>query len=218
MQSVPGHAVCGAKTRSGKPCQSLPVLGSKRCRMHGGHALRGMANPAFKTGRYSEYIPERLLARYQEAASDTQLLELDHDIALVDARLSDLLGRADTGEAGKLWEKAQRANDDIRKALHNENYGGVMIASEELDRLIGDRLMDYQAWNEITSLLDQRRKLVESQRKRLIESQQMITSEQAMTFVVALTDIIRRNVTDRTTLNAISIEMSKLISVPAVAK
>jgi hypothetical protein len=27
---------CGARTRSGEPCQNLPVRGKVRCRMHGG--------------------------------------------------------------------------------------------------------------------------------------------------------------------------------------
>lgn len=29
-------AICGAKTRSGKPCRQTPMLGQRRCRMHGG--------------------------------------------------------------------------------------------------------------------------------------------------------------------------------------
>ena len=30
------HAICGAKTRSGEPCRQRPMLGQRRCRMHGG--------------------------------------------------------------------------------------------------------------------------------------------------------------------------------------
>lgn len=30
------QAACGARTRSGSPCRSLPVAGRNRCRMHGG--------------------------------------------------------------------------------------------------------------------------------------------------------------------------------------
>ena len=42
MKPIPGpeseetHAICGAKTRSGKPCRQRPMLGQRRCRMHGG--------------------------------------------------------------------------------------------------------------------------------------------------------------------------------------
>jgi hypothetical protein len=47
---------CGAKTRSGKSCQSPAVQGKKRCRMHGGAAgsgaPRGNKN-AFKHGLYT---------------------------------------------------------------------------------------------------------------------------------------------------------------------
>ncbi|MEJ6390473.1 HGGxSTG domain-containing protein [Gymnodinialimonas ulvae] len=28
--------LCGAKTRTGEPCQRKPILGRKRCRNHGG--------------------------------------------------------------------------------------------------------------------------------------------------------------------------------------
>ncbi|WP_366938599.1 HGGxSTG domain-containing protein [Bradyrhizobium sp.] len=46
---------CGAKTRSGKPCQS-PGMANGRCRMHGGAspgAPKGNRN-AFKHGRYTK--------------------------------------------------------------------------------------------------------------------------------------------------------------------
>ena len=47
---------CGAKTRSGKPCGSPAVSGTKRCRMHGGApgsgAPRGNKN-ALKHGLYT---------------------------------------------------------------------------------------------------------------------------------------------------------------------
>ena len=54
---------CGAKTRSGKPCNAPAVLGKRRCRMHGGApgsgAPRGNKN-ALKHGLYArDAIEER---------------------------------------------------------------------------------------------------------------------------------------------------------------
>ena len=47
---------CGAKTRSGSPCNAPAVRGKKRCRMHGGApgsgAPRGNQN-ALKHGRFT---------------------------------------------------------------------------------------------------------------------------------------------------------------------
>lgn len=51
----PMHPACGAKTRSGAPCKSRPVIGRKRCRMHGGTspgAPKGNRN-AWKHGERS---------------------------------------------------------------------------------------------------------------------------------------------------------------------
>ncbi|MGD7788203.1 HGGxSTG domain-containing protein [Propionibacteriaceae bacterium Y1700] len=38
--------ICGAKTRSGEPCTQRPLLGGKRCRMHGGKSRGALANNA----------------------------------------------------------------------------------------------------------------------------------------------------------------------------
>jgi hypothetical protein len=50
-------ARCGAKTRSGKPCQAPAVAGRARCRMHGGAKGSGgprrMRNGNYKHGRYT---------------------------------------------------------------------------------------------------------------------------------------------------------------------
>jgi hypothetical protein len=48
---------CGAKTRSGRPCQSPVVAGRPRCRMHGGAkgsgGPRGRRNGNYKHGRHT---------------------------------------------------------------------------------------------------------------------------------------------------------------------
>ena len=41
---------CGAKTRSGNPCQKPPLQGKARCRLHGGLSLVGKDHPNFKHG------------------------------------------------------------------------------------------------------------------------------------------------------------------------
>jgi hypothetical protein len=54
---------CGAKTRSGTPCQRPALRGRKRCRLHGGlstGAPRGAKNGNFRTGDWTaEAIAER---------------------------------------------------------------------------------------------------------------------------------------------------------------
>lgn len=219
MHDATVHATCGGKCRDGHLCTNPPMTGRTRCRMHGGASPVGIASATFKHGKYSAYMPDRLLERYHDAVADPALLEQTHEIALVDSRLADLLTRVDTGEAGVLWEKARKATSDIRKALHNENYGGVMEAALELDNIIGSGLTDFEAWNQISALLSQRRQLVESQRKRMIEQQQFVTVEQALLLVTAMINSVKEHVTDRAALNAISMDVAKLtnrVSIEAV--
>ncbi|GLI91094.1 HGGxSTG domain-containing protein [Methylocystis echinoides] len=58
---------CGAKTRSGLPCQAPAVTGKTRCRMHGGAAGSGAPKGnrnALKNGRFTrEAIARRKALR-----------------------------------------------------------------------------------------------------------------------------------------------------------
>jgi hypothetical protein len=58
-------ARCGAKTRSGRPCQAPAVAGRARCRMHGGAKGSGgpwgRRNGNYKHGRYTAEAKQRRL-------------------------------------------------------------------------------------------------------------------------------------------------------------
>jgi hypothetical protein len=95
---------CKAQSKlSGERCKRWVTPGRDVCRFHGGKVPRGPALPQFRHGRYSRFLPSRLAATYQTAAKDPELLSLRRELALVDARLDDLLQRVDTGESGALW-------------------------------------------------------------------------------------------------------------------
>ena len=181
--------------------------------MHGGKSLRGLAATDQRANlRHSKYIPGRLLERYQTAAADSELLELRQEVALVDARLSDLLQRVDTGESGKLWADVFSTWEDMKTAVAAKDKKKQQQAAAKLDALISRGASDYQAWSEIQIIIEQRRKLVESERKRLVDMQQYITSQQAMTLVAAMIGIIKENVRDRDTLQNISTAVNGLVA------
>lgn len=62
---------------------------------------------------------------------------------------------------------------------------------------------DVSAWAELRNLIEQRRKLVESERKRLMELEQMIPADRAITLIASILDIIKRHVHDVGILAAI---------------
>jgi hypothetical protein len=200
---------CGAKTKhDGTPCERSPIRGRTRCRLHGGKTLVGTACPHYRSGRYSAYVPERLRARYEQAQDDPELLSLRSEVALVDARLADLLSRVDTGESGQLWAELRRAYRAFARVRQSGDDETAALA--KLESLIGSATTDHQAWAEIGELIEQRRKLTESEGKRLATLQQMLTAEQAMALMHRVIDIVTRHVTDRQALSAIVVDMRAL--------
>lgn len=181
--------------------------------MHGGKTPRGMALPQFKHGRYSKAMPERLLSRYKEAQTDQRLLELAEEIGLIDARLADVLARVDTGESGQLWLQLQAAHAAFVEARTKGDVPLMTVRLATLGQLIEQGAADYTAWAEVGKLLEQRRRFVESERKRMVEMSQMITAEGAMVLLAAVVDVIRRHVDDRGALAAISRDIGALVAV-----
>lgn len=141
--------VCGAKTRSGKPCNNKPIAGKKRCRLHGGlstGAPRGNNN-SVKHGIYSRIFDdsqiddaiamqgtvsrELAIARiqlanclaYRKAQGDTPALDEIKDETLADEEDEDVVKKARAKDAARCGEYYDPDEDD---------YGGQ--ESEPLKR------------------------------------------------------------------------------------
>lgn len=171
--------------------------------------------PQTTHGRYSKHLPTRLMGRYQEALSDPDLTALREEIALTDARLADLLARVDTGEAGSAWDAAKKAMAEYDRAEASGADDAPYRASLAL-RTLRDVLaseQDYEAWNEVHRMVEQRRRLVEAESKRVEKLQQSITADRMMLLMAAVVGVIREHIRDRDTLAALSRDIGRLVSV-----
>lgn len=202
---------CTAKNRQGGQCKQPAVNGTSKCRYHGGASLIGAASPSFKHGRYSRHLPTRLAARYAEALADPQLLELRDEIALVGTRQSELLTHLDSGMSLQRWRAAQAAYGDLMGAVRSKDSKALQAAIVALGDALGEGANDYAVWQAVIELTEQRRKLVESEHKRLVAMQQMLSVEQTMTLIAQLAESIRKHVSDPTTLAGITAEFARII-------
>ncbi len=201
---------CGAKTRHGGPCQQWAVRGRPRCRMHGGKSLIGPSAGGFRHGRYSKCVPVRLAAHYRDAATDPELLSLRHDLALTDARIIDLLKRVDTGEAGATWRDAQAAMARVRLAQEKGDIEGMQAALAHVEQVITRGSGDYAAWEEISGLIEQRRRLADSEHRRLTTAHEMLSAESAMSLLAQVVDTLQRHIPDKSVLGAIAADLQRL--------
>ena len=161
--------------------------------MHGGKTPRGAASPHFKHGRYSRYLHPSLQERYAESVTDMQLLALKDEIAILDVRASQLVGRLESGETEGLWAEGRR----LIKAVQ-ANKGGAKAAEllRELFDIIERGAASESCWSELGDLFQDRRRLVESERKRMVEMQLYITAEQFTMLVEGIAKVLRENVHD----------------------
>ena len=86
----------------------------------------------------------------------------------------------------------------------------MQVMLNQIEELIENGLADHAAWQDVLNLIDRRRRLCESENKRLLAAQQMISAEELMATLGAVIDVIRRYVTDRAVLGSISRELSEL--------
>lgn len=200
---------CGASAKqSGQPCRRASMQNG-RCYMHGGASRTGLAHPQMQHGRYSKHLPTRMGERYQQSLTDPELLAMREEVALIDSRLADVLGRVDSGESGKAWALLKSLFSDYRKAREGVDKAIVL---HQIEDTIKDGLDDYAAWEEVRSLIDQRSRIVASERQRLVQMQQMLSIDQAMTLMAAIADSVRKHVSDRDALAGISADLTRLLS------
>lgn len=206
---------CTAKSkRSGEQCKRMACHGSSKCAMHGGLTPKGAASPHFKTGKYSKLLPARLRERYHEALEDPKLLTMREELALTDARLADLLSRVDTGASGKLWSEARAAFKAFSAALESSDKENVSLTLRELSELLNRGHGDSMNWREISNLITQRQKIVESERKRILDAKQYVTLDQHMVLLSAVYEAVRTHVGDPKILRLIGTELAKILNRP----
>jgi hypothetical protein len=152
---------CTAKSKqSGVRCRKPPTPGHGVCHMHGSKTPRGFGLPQTKTGKYSKVLPLRLSARYNEALTNQDLLSLREDIAVTEARLTDLLSRVDSGESGQTWEALQRAADAFELALQAGDTLVIERCWATMQELVRKGSADYAARAEVYKVWETRCKLI----------------------------------------------------------
>jgi hypothetical protein len=124
-------AVCGARTRSGEPCDRTPEPDKRRCRLHGGApgsgAPRGNTN-AKKHGRYSDksrelralgrvQIRTENLARAQLAVMNSRARGDPHRVEIAEERVSRCMQRLAKAALALERVLAERGNEDGRQRL-----------------------------------------------------------------------------------------------------
>lgn len=201
------HKRCGARKHNGDRCMGWAMPGTGRCKYHGGMTPVGPFSANFKTGKYSKYLPTGLIEIYKESLTDEDLLSLQDEIRLVDVRMRELLSQLESGPSDRVWEKAQGLIGTLKTFYEVGQFDKFPATLKALDDLVLQAVSTKEIWQAVLQLIEARRKVVEGERKRLVEMNQVITAENALVLVSALASAVRKHVTDRAILAQISKEL-----------
>lgn len=198
---------CNATAKStGKPCQREAMPNGK-CWVHGGNSPKGIASGTFKHGRYSKYVPIGLMDTYNELFADPEALAMNHEIALVDTYITQLIESLGDYSSPELWEQLQAQVIEYKKAQKDDKGPLLEYILEQIEA--GASYVS--KWDTLHKAVEQRRKLVADERKRRIEMEQFVDVQQAMTVVSGLLESVRENVKDRNVLNSIQADFVRLV-------
>lgn len=197
--------------------------GRTRCKFHGGKSVNGVNHPLFKHGRYATFFPKAITDRFIANKDDPNQTDLSNDIALLTTHIEDLIGNVYGEHAADAFPSMKKMLTQFHDAM---GKGEIETMRAILDRMtaVCDRTEERESlWRDIKDLVENRRKLVETQRKWEIDMGRMLPVEKAQQFIILLSTVIRetceRHLSDRglthTILRDVSAGFRAALSGPA---
>lgn len=156
--------------------------------------------------RYEDVFPAHMIESFQRAAADTELLEQTAEIAAITVRIEQLFTRLSSGnDSSDLWvllqsnfhsfedaaALARQTTDERERQKYTDTANEAM---GEIRRLIRHGAADVKVWKELTDLFQQKKALVESQRKRELELGNYLELPKVLNFARYLIDSVRRHI------------------------
>lgn len=223
MSKLPGseqpeEGRCGAKlSRSeqkyGHPryCRRFPMKGKKRCRRCGGASLSGVKHPNFKHGRRSMYAPQRHLQRLEEFLNDERLHSLDEEIAVLKARVAEIIGDLDAHGPTDTWTALQRERgrfEYFQRAGRHDKANEAVIA---ILHLIDAGASVAASMREVRGTVRDLEKLVTSERRHRLNKEYVIQISEFNFLMAYLFESMTRHIADKSQLNNVIDDWDRLL-------
>src|SRR5262249_17541273 len=147
--------------------------------------------------------PADLDKLYVDAVSNPDLIDMSDNIALLEAKIQQTLMTATAGEPVPKWSDLREAFSFIVPALLDNNVDKKNAAIESMFKLFDAGIKWDTTWATIMPIMEQLRKLTETEVKRKKELHQMIPVERVIVLMGELGRIVKRNVTNLDEIQAV---------------
>jgi len=182
-------AQCQARANhSNERCKNKAEPGKRVCKFHGGRSLQGPASPQWKHGKYSKYLPRHLIDKYEDSL--TASLSMREEIAVLDARLADRIESLTNSDSATYMDELARLWLVLTRS---KNKAERDAAAVDLDAHIKAGSKDADSWRDVSRLIEQRRKLVDTEVKNLSQVQRMVTLEELVSYIGMLVAAVKES-------------------------
>lgn len=208
-----GQPVCGArltdrdyKWRRGK---TVVKKAGSRCRLHGGASPSGKDHGRYKDGKYAKTLPAGIRDTYEEVQQDDHLTDLREELALIVTRIVEVTEALEDRDSAELWKDIEETFGKFQAARAAEDRDEVVARLHELEALIQEGAEQRSKWQEITDLVERKRKLVDSERQREKALQAYIPIDDFVMSMNVVDSILRRHIDDPETMREIADELKR---------
>ena len=207
-----GHPLCTTIKADGTPCKAIVLEGYTTCRFHTlGHDLAFKPNPEKALDpRYAKYIPKSLKKIYDDGVSDPDLLSLQAEIHLIDARTNELLASINALPPSEVFQKLYNLIGSLRAALRGNENPKVVQLLDEMSNIVTEQVSGAEVWSQVTPLIKVRQSLTESEINRMVKLKQFIPVEKASLMVAALSASVKKHVPDPLVRESIAEEFGRI--------
>jgi len=166
-------------------CKNPAKPGYTVCRFHGMGALSTGGRP-ITHGGYSKRLPSALVVAYEASQNDPQLLSLRNEIALMEVRIGELVGKL--GQEGI----ADTAVEEIKKGLALIRSGSRDDGIRMIEEAIVPIEQEQRVWDDVLKFIEEKRRLATSEISVLTQYGAVLTMQQFATIITRLLGLLEK--------------------------
>jgi len=137
-------------------------------------------------------MPAGLRETYEAFAQDPDLVSLRDDIAVLDARIAELLQSTAEIPTVKMWKNLLGIANDLQTEEARQDPDLLLALTDELIEQVEQGIEATSAWSDVVDLIEQRRKLVDTESRRTHRDDTSLSAEQAALLVTRMADTVLR--------------------------
>lgn len=173
-------------------------------------------HPAFKGGRGTvmlKNLPHNLHKAFMASLNDPDQISMESEIALMDSRISALLGQLKEKTGGRVLHRLDNVLPVMEALLHDSEPDIYELRDEfeKLNAIVVAGQDEELIWEQLAVNLELRRRLTETDQKRKYQLSKVLQAKEVDTLVYTILTIIRRLEPDVKIRSAIGREVLALV-------